>query len=61
MLVLKTEISDPNGTDLGAVVDALCDPELHKVKLIEGRFMEKEMNYLYSHLTFSRKQQEDQH
>jgi len=48
LLLMKTESSDPNGTDLKAVVENFCDPEIHKVKIIQGRFDEKIMNYLYN-------------
>ena len=48
ILLLKTEPSDPNGTNLSAVIETLCDPEIHKVKFVDGRFDEKTMNYLYN-------------
>ena len=48
LLILKTEGVFEAGTDLYAVRDALCDPKLHKIKIIDKRFNEKEMNYLYN-------------
>ena len=48
MLLMKTEPSFEHGTDLNAVMDSLCDPEIHKVKIINDRFDEKHLNYLYN-------------
>ena len=48
LLILKTEISDDNGTDLGKVAESICDPEIHKVRFIGENLPEKEMNYLYN-------------
>ena len=48
ILLLKTEPVFEHGTDLPAVIDALCDPEIHKVKIINERFPEKQLNYLYN-------------
>ena len=48
LLIMKTEPVFQHGTDLPAVLNALCDPELHKVRIIDGRFERKEMNYLYN-------------
>ena len=48
MLLMKTEPVFDHGTDLPAVIDSLCDPELHKVKIIHERFDEKHLNYLYN-------------
>ena len=47
-LLLKTEASFDAGTDLNAVIDSLCDPKIHKVKIIHKRLDEKHMNYLYN-------------
>ena len=47
-LLMKTEASFEHGTDLNAVIDSLCDPELHKVKIINERFDDKGLNYLYN-------------
>jgi len=48
MLLMKTEPVFDHGTDLPAVIDSLCDPEIHKVKIIHERFDEKHLNYLYN-------------
>ena len=48
MLLLKSEAVFHAGTDLPAVIHALCDPEKHKVKIIEERLDEKHLNYLYN-------------
>ena len=45
---MKTESTFEHGTDLPAVIETICDPELHKVKIIEHRFSEKELNYLFN-------------
>ena len=38
MLLLKTEEVFDHGTDLNAVIDSLCDPEIHKVKILDKRY-----------------------
>ncbi len=48
ILLMKTEASFEHGTDLNAVINSLCDSEIHKVKIIENRYPEKELNYLYN-------------
>jgi len=48
MLLMKTEPVFEHGTDLPAVIETLCDPELHKVKIVNQRFDEKHLNYLYN-------------
>ena len=48
MLLLKTEPVFSAGTDLNAVIDSMCDPEIHKVKLIHKLMERKELNYLYN-------------
>ncbi len=48
LLLMKTDPVEEAGTDLHAVLDTLCDPNIHKVKFIEGRFDENYMNYLYN-------------
>jgi glycosyltransferase involved in cell wall biosynthesis len=48
MLLMRTEGVFEHGTDLFKVVESMCDPELHKVKIITQRFPEKELNYLYN-------------
>ena len=47
-LLMKTEISSEHGTDLNAVVETFCDPEIHKVKFVTDRLDDKGMNYLYN-------------
>ena len=47
-LLMKTDAIHDAGTDLPAVIETLCDPEIHKVKIINERFDEKHMNYLYN-------------
>ena len=47
-LLMKTEPSFDHGTDLNAVIDSLCDPEIHKVKIVNERFEDKQLNYLYN-------------
>jgi len=48
LLILKTEKRFDHGTDLPAVIESLCDPELHNVKIIDKRLDDKELNYLYN-------------
>ena len=48
MLLMKTEAVFEHGTDLNAVIETMCDPETHKVKIIHKRLEEKHMNYLYN-------------
>jgi glycosyltransferase involved in cell wall biosynthesis len=48
LLLMKTEPIFEHGTDLNAVIDSLCDPELHKVRIINERFDEKHLNYIYN-------------
>ena len=48
LLLMKTEPVFEHGTDLPAVINTLCDPELHKIKIIDRRFPNKELNYLYN-------------
>jgi glycosyltransferase involved in cell wall biosynthesis len=47
-LLMKTEPVFEHGTDLNKVIETICDPELHKVKIINQRFPNKELNYLYN-------------
>lgn len=47
-LVLHTAVVDPNGTDLGAVREALCDPDYVNVVFSNGSLSTAEMNYLYN-------------
>ena len=48
LLLMKTEPVFDAGTDLNKVIETLCDPELHKVKIIHQKFDEKHLNYLYN-------------
>ena len=48
LLIMHTDPVDPNGTDLPAVVEATCDPKIHKVKFDAQKWSEKELNYVYN-------------
>ena len=48
LLILKTEKIFEHGTDLPVVINTLCDPELHKVEIIDDKLEEKHLNYLYN-------------
>jgi glycosyltransferase involved in cell wall biosynthesis len=48
LLLMKTERRHDAGTDLPAVIESFCDPEIHKVKIIDQRLDEKHMNYVYN-------------
>ena len=48
LLIMHTDPVDQNGTDLPAVVEAFCDPDIHKVKFDPVKWPEKELNYLYN-------------
>jgi len=48
LLLMHTDPVDQNGTDLPAVVEAVCDPEIHKVKFDAQKWGEKQLNYLYN-------------
>lgn len=48
LLIMHTDPIDGNGTDLPAVVEAFCNPEIHKVKFDGVKWNEKELNYLYN-------------
>ena len=47
-LLLKTEPVFEHGTDLNAVIETFCDPEIHKVKIINKSYDHKHLNYLYN-------------
>lgn len=47
-LVLHTSVVDPNGTDLGAVKEALCDPEYINVFFSADRLDTSQLNLLYN-------------
>ena len=48
LLIMYTDPVDENGTDLPAVVEAFCNPKIHKVKFDKAKWPEKELNYLYN-------------
>ena len=48
LLIMHTDPVDDNGTDLPAVVDTLCNPDIHKVKFSSSKYDEKHLNYLYN-------------
>ena len=48
LLLMKTEPVFEAGTDLNAVIETICDPEIHKVKIINERFDDRGLNYLYN-------------
>ena len=49
LLLMKTEPVFDAGTDLRAVIDSICDPEIHKVKIIGEKWADQKfMNYLYN-------------
>ena len=48
LLIMHTDPVDDNGTDLPAVVNAFCNPEIHKVKFSTNKLPEKELNYLFN-------------
>ena len=48
LLLMHTDPIDENGTDLPAVVEAFCDPKIHKVKFDTQKWDEKHLNYLYN-------------
>ena len=45
---MHTEKVFEHGTDLPAVVNALCDPKIHKVKFSSQKLDEQQLNYLYN-------------
>lgn len=47
-LLLHTQVSDENGTDLSVVRDLLCDPEYQKVYFSDDRLGVTDMNLLYN-------------
>ena len=48
LLILHTDPVDHNGTDLPAVIDNFCNPEIHKVKFSKGKINHMELNFLYN-------------
>jgi hypothetical protein len=47
-LILHTNRVEEHGTDLPRVIEAICDPEIHKVKFSDKKLSHKELNYLYN-------------
>jgi glycosyltransferase involved in cell wall biosynthesis len=47
-LLLHTQVTDDNGTDLGAVTELLCDPEYQRVIFHDARVPAQEVNLLYN-------------
>jgi len=47
-LLLHTQVTDENGTDLSVVRDLLCDPEYQKVYFSDDRLGVTDMNILYN-------------
>ena len=48
LLIMHTDKVDPNGTDLPAVVENFCNPEIHKIKFSSDKLDFKHLNYLYN-------------
>ena len=48
LLLMKTEPVFEHGTDLIKVIENICDPELHNVRILDERLSSKDMNYLYN-------------
>jgi len=48
LLVLHTDKVDGNGTDIPAVIETVCNPEVNKIKFTNGKCDEKQLNYYYN-------------
>jgi len=48
LLLMHTDPVDEHGTDLPAVVENFCNPNIHKVKFSTKKLNEKQLNYLYN-------------
>ena len=48
LLVLHTDKVDGNGTDIPAVIETVCNPEINKIKFTNGKCDEKQLNYYYN-------------
>jgi glycosyltransferase involved in cell wall biosynthesis len=48
LLLMHTDKVDNNGTDIPAVVETICDPEINKVKFTMGKCDPKTLNYYYN-------------
>ena len=48
LLLMHTDPVDQHGTDLPAVIENFCDPNIHKVKISSKKLENKHLNYLYN-------------
>ena len=48
LLILHTDPIDNNGTDIPAVIETICDPQVNKIKFTDGKCDEKQLNYYYN-------------
>jgi hypothetical protein len=48
LLIMHTQRVEEHGTNLPAVVESFCNPEIHKVKFSDKKLTHKELNYLYN-------------
>ena len=48
LLILHTDPVDNNGTDIPAVIETMCDPEVNKIKFTNGKCEDKQLNYYYN-------------
>ena len=48
LLIMHTDPIDEAGTDLQAVINAFCDPEIHNVILDGIKYPSNQLNYLYN-------------
>ena len=48
LLIMHTDKVDANGTDIPAIIETMCDPEVNKVKFTDGKCDEKTLNYYYN-------------
>tara|TARA_R110001592_G_scaffold65074_2_gene199886 strand:- start:1926 stop:3395 length:1470 start_codon:yes stop_codon:yes gene_type:complete len=48
LLIMHTDPVDGNGTDIPAVIETMCNPEINKVKFTKGKCDEKTLNYYYN-------------
>ena len=48
LLILHTDKVDNNGTDIPAVIETICNPEVNKIKFTNGKCDEKHLNYYYN-------------
>ena len=48
LLLLHTAPVDQHGTDIPAIINTICDPEKHPVKITNGMVEFKQLNYYYN-------------